>query len=170
MKQWHKIVRVLAFSMLGMLLCGNMAAIACSDGKIATSVPENQLLSFRFVEFRDTASIVSENMLAVVTCTHHPSVTESGFKPYQYDNGDDYVSDGCYRIVDKDGKIGYAAETHEVIIPPRFAFGYPFKNGRAKVTDTGHLEEVEGSNGEYHHWQSNDWYWIDKTGNRLGMD
>lgn len=98
---------------------------------------------------------------------HTVKVTKSGFKPYQYDNGDDYVSDGCYRIVDKDGKIGYASENNTVIISPRFAFGFPFKNGRAKVTDTGHLKEVEGSNGEYHYWVSGDWYWIDKMGNRI---
>ena len=101
---------------------------------------------------------------------NYPSVAESGFKPFQYDNGDDYVSDGRYRIVDKDGKIGYATEDNSVIISPRFAFGFPFKNGRAKVTDSGHLEEVEGSNGEYHYWESDNWYWIDKMGNRLGME
>lgn len=101
---------------------------------------------------------------------YYPSVAESGFKPFQYDNGDDYVSDGRYRIVDKDGKIGYATEDNAVIISPRFAFGFPFKNGRAKVTDSGHLEEVKGSDREYHYWVSDNWYWIDKMGNRLGME
>lgn len=112
----------------------------------------------------------TKKMLVVTTAGHYPSVAESGFKPFQYDNGDDYVSDGRYRIVDKDGKIGYATEDNAVIISPRFAFGFPFKNGRAKVTDSGHLEEVEGSNGEYHYWESDNWYWIDKMGNRLGME
>lgn len=112
----------------------------------------------------------TKKMLVVTTEGHYPSVAESGFKPFQYDNGDDYVSDGRYRIVDKDGKIGYASENNAVIISPRFAFGFPFKNGRAKVTDTGHLEEVEGSDGEYHYWESDNWYWIDKMGNRLGME
>ena len=27
---------------------------------------------------------------------------------FQYDNGDDYVSEGLYRIVDRKGHIGYA--------------------------------------------------------------
>ncbi len=112
----------------------------------------------------------TKKMLVVTTKGHYPSVAESGFKPFQYDNGDDYVSDGRYRIVDKDGKIGYATEDNAVIISPRFAFGFPFKNGRAKVTDSGHLEEVKGSNGEYHYWESDNWYWIDKMGNRLGME
>ena len=101
---------------------------------------------------------------------HHQSVAEAGFRPFQYDNGDDYVSDGAYRIVDKEGRIGYATENDEVIISPRFAFGFPFEEGRAKVTDSGRLEEVEGSNGEYHYWVSANWYWIDKLGNRLETD
>lgn len=109
----------------------------------------------------------TKKMLVVTTAGHYPSVAKSGFKPYHYDNGDDYVSDGRYRIVDKDGKIGYATENNAVIISPRFAFGFPFTNGRAKVTDAGYLEEVKGSNGVYHYWVSDNWYWIDKMGNRL---
>lgn len=105
----------------------------------------------------------------VTTDGCYPSVEKSGYKPFLYDNGDDYVSDGLYRIVDKDGKIGYANENHRVIISPRFAFGFPFENGRAKVTDSGHLAEVPGSNGEYHYWSSNNWYYIDKTGKKLEL-
>lgn len=116
-----------------------------------------------------TSCVKTKKMLVVTTAEHYPSVAKFGFTPYQYDNGDDYVSDGRYRIVDKDGKIGYATENNAVIISPRFAFGFPFKNGRAKVTDCGHLEEVKGSDGEYHYWVSDNWYWIDKMGNRLEM-
>ena len=112
----------------------------------------------------------AEKMLVVTTDHHYTSVAESGFLPYQYDNGDDYVSDGRYRIVDSDGRIGYATANNAVIISPRFAFGFPFKNGRAKVTDSGHLEEVKGSDSEYHYWVSDNWYWIDKMGNRLEIE
>lgn len=112
----------------------------------------------------------AEKMLVVTTDRHYPSVSKAGYKPYQYDNGDDYVSDGRYRIVDSEGKIGYATQNNVVIIPPRFAFGFPFKDGRAKVTDSGHLEEVKSSDGEYHYWVSDNWYWIDKMGNRLEID
>lgn len=111
----------------------------------------------------------TKKMLVVTTAEHYPSVEKSGFTPYQYNNGDDYVSDGRYRIVDKDGKIGYATVNNAVIISPRFVFGFPFKNGRAKVTDSGHLEEAKGCDGEYHYWVSDNWYWIDKMGNRLGI-
>lgn len=30
------------------------------------------------------------------------------YRTFQYDNGDDYVSEGLYRIVDRKGHIGYA--------------------------------------------------------------
>lgn len=112
----------------------------------------------------------AEKILVVTTERHYTSVSRAGFKPYQYDNGDDYVSDGHYRIVDGDGKIGYATANNAVVISPRFAFGFPFKNGRAKVTDSGHLEEVKGSDREYHYWVSDNWYWIDKMGNRLEIE
>lgn len=108
----------------------------------------------------------AEKMLVVTTDHHYPSVSGVGYRPYQYDNGDDYVSEGRYRIVDKNGKIGYATVNNTVIIPPRFAFGFPFHNGRARVTDTGHPEKM----GEYHYWVSDNWYWIDKMGNRLGIE
>lgn len=117
-----------------------------------------------------SCSLHRENNVNRHATDRDTAVSETGFKPYQYDNGDDYVSDGLYRIVDKDGLIGYATEYGKVAIAPRFAFGFPFDNGRAKVTDTGHLEEVEGSGGEYHYWKSDNWYWIDKTGNRIASD
>lgn len=112
----------------------------------------------------------ADKILVVTTDRHYPSVSKAGFKPYQYDNGDDYVSEGLYRIVDGDGRIGYATANNAVIISPRFAFGFPFKNGRAKVTDSGHLEEVKGSDREYHYWVSDNWYWIDKMGNRIEIE
>lgn len=85
---------------------------------------------------------------------------------FQYDNGNDYVSEGLYRIVDKRGRIGYAAEDGETVIKPRFAFGFPFEGDRAKVTDKGVLKEVPGSRGESHYWESDEWYFIDKSGNK----
>lgn len=39
-----------------------------------------------------------------------------GYRIYQYDNGDDYPSDGLLRIIDKDNHIGYASENGEVVI------------------------------------------------------
>ena len=75
----------------------------------------------------------------------------SHYSNYQYDNGDDYVSEGTVRIVNDDnGKIGY-----------------PFKNGRAKVTYEGESRPVGNSGGEYHYWDSDQWFYIDKQGNKI---
>ena len=58
-------------------------------------------------------------------------------------------------------------EHGNTLVEPRFAFGFPFENGKAKVTDTGELEEAPGSDGEYHYWESDDWYYIDRKGQRI---
>ena len=89
------------------------------------------------------------------------------YTAFQYDNGDDYPSEGLYRIVDRKGRIGYADQEGKTAIRPRFAFGYPFEGGRAKVTDSGQRKEVSGFGGEYHYWESDGWYYIDRNGNRL---
>lgn len=89
------------------------------------------------------------------------------YKAYQFDNGDDYIKEGMYRIIDERGKIGYADEDGNIVIQPRFAFGFPFENGIAKVTDIGCEKEVPGSRGEYHYWDSDNWYYIDKTGRKV---
>lgn len=83
---------------------------------------------------------------------------------YHFDNGDDYYRDGLRRIVDSNGRIGYQDEAGQIAISPRFAFGFPFKNGRARVTDCGRREEVEGSRREHWQWRSDKWYYIDRKG------
>lgn len=92
----------------------------------------------------------------------------SHYSNYQYDNGDDYVSEGTVRIVNDDnGKIGYATPDGIILIEPQYAFGYPFKNGRAKVTYEGESRPVGNSGGEYHYWDSDKWFYIDKQGNKI---
>lgn len=63
---------------------------------------------------------------------------------FQCDNGNDYVSEGLYRIVDKRGRIGYADESGRTVIKPRFAFGFPFENGKAKSNRQGRNERSAG--------------------------
>ena len=89
------------------------------------------------------------------------------YAPLQYDNGDDYVREGLYRIVNEQGKVGYADAQGRVIIAPRFAFGFPFEQGKARVTDSGREVSVPGSGGEHRRWESDAWYYIDRTGKRL---
>lgn len=84
--------------------------------------------------------------------------------PFILDNGIDLVSDGYVRIVDDQGRVGYADTQGLIKIQPQFAFGFPFKEGVARVTKTGKLVEVPGSDGEYHRWESDAWFCINKTG------
>ena len=86
------------------------------------------------------------------------------YKIYKIDNGEDYIQDGMRRIVDRQGRIGYVNEKGAIIIKPQFAFGFPFKDGRAKVTNRGEKKVVPNSKGEYHYWESDKWFYIDKRG------
>lgn len=91
-------------------------------------------------------------------------ITDKGYSVFQFDNGNDYIKNGTFRIRDKNGKIGYANSKGKVIIKPQYAFGFPFEAGKAKVTDKGESKEVPGSNGEYHFWESDNWFYINKKG------
>lgn len=81
------------------------------------------------------------------------------------DASPDFVGDGLFRIIEgADNKIGYADTLGHVVIAPQFAYGTPFRYGRAKVTKTGHWDK---SNPEMPEWKSGDWYYIDRTGRRV---
>ncbi|BBF23812.1 WG repeat-containing protein [Sutterella megalosphaeroides] len=82
----------------------------------------------------------------------------------RYDNGPDIPSEGLVRVLDGAGRLGYADASGRVVIAPRFAFGYPFREGRALVTFEGREEAVPGSGGELHVWKSPTWFCIDTSG------
>ena len=109
-------------------------------------------------------TLYHDRCTAISSGNSHPA---SLYVPYRYDNGNDPVQEGVYRIVDEKGRIGYADEHGNTLIEPRFAFGFPFENGKAKVTDTGEQKEVPSSDGEYHYWESDDWYYINRKGQRI---
>lgn len=90
-------------------------------------------------------TLYHDRCTAISSGNSHPA---SLYVPYRYDNGNDSVQEGVYRIVDEKGRIGYADEHGNTLIEPRFAFGFPFENGKAKVTDTGEQKEVPGSDGD----------------------
>lgn len=52
---------------------------------------------------------------------------------YQYENGDDYVREGLFRIIDRNGLFGFANKHGIVVIKPQFFFAFPFEGGKAKV-------------------------------------
>ncbi|MBC6993575.1 WG repeat-containing protein [Neolewinella lacunae] len=84
------------------------------------------------------------------------------FEVFRYDNGPDYVASGLFRII-KDGKIGYANPSGEIVIAPNFACAYPFEGDFAKVADNCETEII----GEHSSWVSDGWYQIGRDGKRV---
>lgn len=138
-------------------------------------------ICFKYVGMKDTIVVLSDNTptyiqvgldTAYMPLIGHEiirlkHISETDYKPYQFDNGDDYVRCDRYRIVDNEGRIGYADQRGYIVIEPKYACALPFDNGKAKVADSGILKEVEDSNGEYHYWESDGWYYIDIYGDKL---
>lgn len=78
------------------------------------------------------------------------------FEVYKIDNGPDFISDGMFRIIEKNGKVGFADTCGVTIIPPVFSYATPFRGGEAKVT----FEGEEQKQGDYQYWESNRWLLI----------
>ncbi len=85
------------------------------------------------------------------------------YEVFPFDNGPDEPSDGLFRIIEN-GKIGYAdAISGKVIIKPQFDCAWSFENGLAKVS----ANCTTKMDGEHSVWQSDQWYFIDKTGKKV---
>lgn len=57
---------------------------------------------------------------------------EELLRPFVYDNGPDYPSEGLARFEDE-GRIGFHDAAGRIIIPARWDFAEPFSEGRASV-------------------------------------
>nr|WP_321288280.1 WG repeat-containing protein [uncultured Sunxiuqinia sp.] len=73
------------------------------------------------------------------------------------------ISEGLFRIK-RNGKIGYANEDGEIIIPCQFECAEQFKNRQAKVTlecdyKNNEIDQIE--------MKSDNWFYIDKKGNKI---
>ncbi len=86
---------------------------------------------------------------------------------FQYDNGPDKIREGLFRIMDKNGLIGFADSLGNVVLKPQFKFAFPFENGKAKVAFSGKSKSSPDSKDEKHYWDSPDWYYIDTNGKIL---
>jgi hypothetical protein len=85
------------------------------------------------------------------------------YEVFPFDNGPDYVEDGVFRIIENN-KIGFAdARTGKVVILPQFDCAFPFENSRAKVSN----DCFSRMNGEHEIWESEKWFYIDKTGKTI---
>lgn len=85
------------------------------------------------------------------------------YKVFVFDNGPDEPSDGLFRIIENN-KIGFAdAISGKILIKPQFDCAFPFEDGVAQVS-TNCTVKLEG---EHSSWESNDWFYIDKTGKKI---
>ena len=74
--------------------------------------------------------------------------------PFIFDNGPDYYEEGLARFVDN-GKMGFHDKSLTIVIPARYDFAFPFKNGTARAGMDCQRQPV----GEYHtvdckHWET----------------
>ena len=84
------------------------------------------------------------------------------FRVYWFDNGPDYFSDGRIRMI-RDGLIGYADKEGRIVIPPAYQCAGPFRDGKARVSYR--CQRIK--TGEHIRMESDEWFFIDKKGNRL---
>lgn len=113
--------------------------------------------------FYHTSGFNGSPIAAVVDEDGWAYINTSGeilFRPFVYDNGPDYFSEGLARFVEN-GKIGFHNQGGEVIIEPAFDFAMPFSEGRAAVCK-GCKKIMQG---EHSTMEGGEWGFIDKEGN-----
>ncbi len=82
-----------------------------------------------FSEFEGKIAFVEDKKEGIVAIDRKGRIV---LKPYIFDNGPDYISDGLFRFVEKD-KFGFANADGKKVIPAQFDFANPFDdNGRAE--------------------------------------
>lgn len=92
------------------------------------------------------------------------------YQAYKIDNSEDKLQGGLYRIINENGRFGFADENGNIVITPRFVFAFPFIEGKAKVTDWNIDSGVIGAydrDDDYGTFESSKWYYIDKTGKKI---
>lgn len=86
------------------------------------------------------------------------------YKPYIYDNGPDYPSDGLSRIIDEQDKVGYIDAKGAMVISPQFDWASPFEEGVAQFCEGCKEESIH--NGEHTRMVGGKWGTITKDGTR----
>ena len=89
------------------------------------------------------------------------------FYVFNFDNGPDYPSEGYFRIIDSNELFGFANTRGNVVIKPQYKFANPFKDGKAKVTNTGQKITADTISESHWYWASNNWFFISHKGKKL---
>ncbi len=69
-------------------------------------------------------------------------------RPFIFDNGPDYISEGVFRIVEN-GKMGFADTDGKIVIPAVFDFVAPFGDGVEELREEGVADYVMGGHRQY---------------------
>lgn len=86
------------------------------------------------------------------------------FDNWPEDSNSDICKEGLFRIR-KNGKIGFANKFGQIVIEPKFECAYPFANGKAKVAYN--CETIMDDLDCNSSWESENWFYIDKKGNKI---
>ena len=89
------------------------------------------------------------------------------FYVFNFDNGPDYPSEGYFRLMDSHELFGFANTRGNVVIKPQYKFANPFKDGKAKVTNTGQKITADTISESHWYWTSNNWFFISHKGKKL---
>jgi hypothetical protein len=82
-----------------------------------------------------------------------------------FDCGPDYFNEGLTRVM-RNGKMGFANQFGEIIIPCKYDYAKVFYNGTAEVTfDAKEYFDMD----EHLIVTSNEWFSIDQTGNKISQ-
>lgn len=128
----------------------------CYKNSLGKTIVRSKKYTIAFSDSISSIGFVGTRKGKVVCINNHGKEL---FEVYNVDNGPDYVSDGLFRIVGKDDKVGFADTCGVVVIPPVFSYATPFLNGVAKVTFEGKTQQQ----GECHYWKSDCWFSIKKA-------
>lgn len=128
------------------------------DQKGKTIIPPGKYLRCFTDTFRTYAIVANDSGLVVIDRKEKVL-----YQVFNFDNGPDEPSDSLFRIV-VNNKIGYAdIISGKIIIEPRFECAWPFEDSVAQVsTDCKKI-----SDGEHTSWESDHWFYIDKTGKKV---
>ena len=85
------------------------------------------------------------------------------FDLVMFDNGPEPFNEGFTRVT-RNGKMGYANKWGRIVIPCIYAYANWFENGKAEVTFNA-VEYVGGD--EHKRVESDEWFEIDRKGNRI---
>ncbi|WP_338236441.1 WG repeat-containing protein [Persicobacter diffluens] len=81
-----------------------------------------------------------------------------------FDNGPDYFHEGLVRAK-RNGKVGYANEFGQIVIPCEYDFAWWFDQGKAEVTFNAKV--IRDKYDEHTIIESDEWFYIDKSGNKV---